>query len=117
MRQMKFADHDFDVDAEIVFAAEDFDDASAGILRGGGPVGDFDVDDYAFEIVPVGRGGRLRRRERGLLISSFVRLSCSCESSNLLTTAGTEGTGESLGYSIPVGITISCVIFASRGLT
>ena len=45
MRQAEFADHDFDVDAEIVFAAEDFDDASAGALRGGGPVGDLDVDD------------------------------------------------------------------------
>ncbi len=54
MRQVEFADHDFDVYAEIVFAAEDFGNASAGVLGGGGPVGDFDVDDYAFEIVPVG---------------------------------------------------------------
>ena len=33
MRQVKLADHDFDVDAEIVLQAENFDDASAGILR------------------------------------------------------------------------------------
>ena len=57
VREMEFANDDFDVDAEVVFAAEDFGDASAGILRGGGPVGDFDVDDYAFEIVPVGVAG------------------------------------------------------------
>ncbi len=48
------ADHDFDVDAEVVFCAENFDDASAWLLRGAGPVGDFYVDDYAFQILPVG---------------------------------------------------------------
>ena len=57
MRQMKFADDDFDVDAEIVFVAEDLDHASARILRGRRPVGDLDVDDDAFEIVPFGAAG------------------------------------------------------------
>ena len=56
---MKFADHDFDVDAEIVFFAEDFDYAAARILRGAWPVGDFYVDDYAFQILPVGVAGGL----------------------------------------------------------
>ena len=54
MGQVKLADHDLDVDAEIVFFAEDFDDAAARLLRGGGPVGDFHVDYHAFEILPVG---------------------------------------------------------------
>ena len=53
---MKFADHDLDVDPEVVFFAENFDDAAARILRGAGPVGDFYVDYYAFQIFPVGVG-------------------------------------------------------------
>ena len=56
--EMEFADGDFDVDAEVVFAAEDLDDASARVLRGAGPVGDFYVDDYAFEVGPVVVAGR-----------------------------------------------------------
>ena len=50
MRQMKFADRDFYVDAEIVLAAEDLDNFAAGLLRGGGPVGNLYVDYKAFEI-------------------------------------------------------------------
>ena len=53
VRQMEFADDDFDVDAEVIFAAKDFQDASARGLPRRGPVGDFDVDDYAFEVGPV----------------------------------------------------------------
>src|SRR5207302_2879573 len=34
MREMEFADNDFDVDAEIVFAAEDFDYYASGTLCG-----------------------------------------------------------------------------------
>ena len=41
--QVKFADHDLDVDSEVVFFAENFDDAAARLLRGAGPVGDFYV--------------------------------------------------------------------------
>jgi hypothetical protein len=59
---VKLADHDLDVDAEIVFFAENFDDAAARILRGAGPVGDFYIDDYAFQILPVGVDARLRLR-------------------------------------------------------
>ena len=50
MWEMKFADGDFDVDAEVVFAAENLDDSTARVLRGAGPIGDFDVDDQAFEV-------------------------------------------------------------------
>ncbi len=51
--QVEFADHDFDVDAEIVFFAEDFDDTASRALRGAGPIGDFYVDDYPFQTLPV----------------------------------------------------------------
>ncbi len=60
VRQVKFTDGDFHVDAEIVLTAENFEDAAARILRGRGPVGDFDIDHDAFEIVPV-------RMSRGLV--------------------------------------------------
>src|SRR6202790_1000096 len=55
MGQMKFADRDFNVDSEIVLPAENFNDPSSRILRGSGPVGNFNIDDYAFEIVPLRR--------------------------------------------------------------
>src|SRR5664279_5093458 len=51
---MKLADHDLDVDSEVGFFTENFDDAAARLLCGAWPVGDFYVDDYAFEILPVG---------------------------------------------------------------
>src|ERR1022692_2571619 len=54
VRQMILADHDFYIDAEIRFFAEDFYDAAARILRGAWPVGDFYVYYYAFQILPVG---------------------------------------------------------------
>ena len=70
MRQVEFADRDLDVDAEVIFAAEDFGDAAAGILRGARPVGDFYVDDDAFEVRTSRRGGQLLRPERDLRTSS-----------------------------------------------
>ena len=45
------ADHDLDVDAEVVGVAEDFEDASARLAVERGPVGDLDIDDEIFEIV------------------------------------------------------------------
>ena len=57
---MEFADDDFDIDAEVVFIAENFDDPSTRTLSCGGlPFGDFDIDDYAFEILPFGAAGSL----------------------------------------------------------
>ena len=45
------ADHDLDVDAEVVGVAEDFEDAAARLAVERGPVGDLDIDDEIFEIV------------------------------------------------------------------
>ena len=42
--KVKFADGDFYVDPEIVFAAQDFCHPAAGALRCAWPVGDFYVD-------------------------------------------------------------------------
>src|ERR1019366_2140811 len=52
--QVKLADHDLDIDAEVVFFAECFDYAATRVLRGAWPVGDFHVDDYAFQIPRIG---------------------------------------------------------------
>ena len=52
MGQVVLADDDLDIDAEIVFVAEDLDDAAARILGGRGPVGDLAIDDQAFQILP-----------------------------------------------------------------
>ena len=49
MWQVVLANDDFDVYAEVVFVAEDFDNAALGRTRWRGPVGDFDVDDEAFQ--------------------------------------------------------------------
>src|SRR5215472_9168395 len=51
--EMELADGDFDVDAEVVFAAEDLDYFSSRALCSARPVSDFDVDGYAFEVGPV----------------------------------------------------------------
>src|SRR5258708_22611381 len=59
MRQVKFANCDFDVDSEVVLAPEDFDHAAARILSGRGPVGDFNVDHNPFKVVPVRFTGSL----------------------------------------------------------
>ena len=93
VRQMKFADDDFDVDAEVVFAAEDFDDASARILRWRWPVGDFNVYHHAFEILPFGAasGFVAENTIRSILVFFLVTSSAACSS----------------GYSIPGGMTIS----------
>ena len=54
MWQVKFANDNLDVDAEIIFVAQDLNHSSSRILGGRRPVGDFDIHDYAFEIVPFG---------------------------------------------------------------
>ncbi len=50
-RELVLADHHLHIDAEIVGVAEDLNDAAHGRARGGGPGGDFDVDDEAFQVV------------------------------------------------------------------
>src|SRR5205807_3563657 len=52
--QVELANHDLDVDSEVAFFAENFYDATTGLLRGAWPVGDFYVYHYAFQIL---RGG------------------------------------------------------------
>jgi hypothetical protein len=52
VRKVKFPDHDFDIDAKIVFAAKNLDHASARILRGRRPVDNLDIDYDAFKVVP-----------------------------------------------------------------
>ncbi len=48
------ADDDLDIDAEIVFVAEDLHHSALGILRRRRPIGDFYIDGDAFEIIPLG---------------------------------------------------------------
>jgi hypothetical protein len=53
MGQVKFPDGDFYVNTEVVLAAEDLDHLAAGALGCARPVGDLDIDSYAFEVGPV----------------------------------------------------------------
>ena len=52
VRDVVLADDHFHIDAEIIFITQDFCDASAGALRGGRPLDDFDFDDDFFQVVP-----------------------------------------------------------------
>ena len=78
--QVKLADRNFDVDTEVVLVAEDFNDASARILRGSRPVGDFDVDGYALEIVPFGavRSFVAKHSVDGFMVFLLSFLSARC---------------------------------------
>jgi hypothetical protein len=51
--ELMLTDHHFDVDAEVIGIAEDFDDATDGRSRGSRPAGDLNVDNEAFEVVIV----------------------------------------------------------------
>ena len=53
MRQMKLANSDFNIDSEVILPAKNFNDPALRILCRRRPVGDFDVDDYPFKIVPI----------------------------------------------------------------
>jgi hypothetical protein len=48
---MVLADHDLDIDAEVVRVAEDFENAAAGLSVEGGPVSDLDIHDQVFQVV------------------------------------------------------------------
>ena len=52
-REMVLADDHLDVDAEVVWMAENFDDLATGGPSRRRPCGDFNVDDETFEIVGV----------------------------------------------------------------
>ena len=114
VRQVKFADHDFDVDTEIVFFAENFDDSAARVLGGAGPVGDFDVDDYAFEILPVGVTAACSPITRST-DCFFLRLRNLGR--RLLYHGGQRSHGGLRDFVCPAGIMISCVTFSSIGFT
>ena len=53
VRQVELADDDLDIDAEIVFVAENLDHPAAGILRRRRPVGDLHFHDHAFQVAPL----------------------------------------------------------------
>src|ERR1700722_17688875 len=57
VRQVKFADRNFDVNAEVILPAEDFEDAPTRILCGRRPIGNLHINDHAFEVIPFGLPG------------------------------------------------------------
>src|SRR5262249_27068115 len=68
MANMMLADDDLHVYAEIVFAAQDLDHATARALGGRWPLDDLDLDHHAFQILCVMKGlwsaGALARGDR-----------------------------------------------------
>ena len=82
------ADHDFDIDSEIIFVAEDFDNAAAGILVSGGPVCNLDIDYSMMKVMraPSVRdlAGELMREhsDRAFTEVADVSLSVSIPSTN-----------------------------------
>ena len=92
MRQVMLANDDFDVDAEIAGAAENFDDASGGRSAAARKAQDLDVDDGAVEFVEmrdagvrdVSRGDRsrhVRPFDRGGRARPSFSASCGVSSS------------------------------------
>ncbi len=63
MRQVVFADDDFDIHAEIVFIAQNLNHPSARVLRSRGPIGDLHVNDNVFKIAPVSAAGSFRPQD------------------------------------------------------
>ena len=55
MGQVKLADRDLDIDAEIILAPQNLNHPSARILRGRRPIGNLDVNHHALKIVPLHR--------------------------------------------------------------
>src|SRR6478672_5944560 len=48
---MVLADHDFNIQAEIIFVAQNLDDTAAWIVRGGRPISNLDVNHNIFQVV------------------------------------------------------------------
>ena len=126
MRQVKLADDDLDVDAEVVFVAENFEDAAARVLGRRGPVGDLDFDDYTFEVGPfattrfgaedaillshpLAKPGRAGWGTRACFASGWVAPSFP------RFLSGRAGIAD--GHSDPRGMMICCVTFSSMGVT
>ena len=53
MRQMKLADGDFNIDSEVILPPENLNHTAPRILRGRGPVRDFNVHHHTFEAIPL----------------------------------------------------------------
>ena len=51
VRDVVLADHDLDIHTKVVWVAEYFEDAAAGLPVQRRPLGDLDIDDQVFEIV------------------------------------------------------------------
>ena len=51
--EVELADNDLHVHPEIIFITYDLDDPAAWGLGGGRPIGDLNIDDYIFQIVPA----------------------------------------------------------------
>ena len=115
MRQMKFANDDLDIDAKIIFVADNFYHPPARILRGRRPVGDFDIDHDIFKVAPVGaRGGFFAENAMfGPSLSLCARVSLAvCGSQDFLHRPAEIARRRCDEISpFPCGITISCEIF------
>ena len=55
MRQVELADHDLNIDTEIVLAAEHFHHAPTWVLGCGGPMRDLHIDHNSFQIRQIAR--------------------------------------------------------------
>ena len=131
MRQMELADDDLDIDAEVVFVAEDFDHAPARIFGRRRPVGDLDLDDHVLQVAPLAAAGLVAEHAiadagpaswREGALSLAVPLSSGRAAVNAAP-APFGGLPEwsvrcsSPGHSMPRGMMISCVTFSSMGVT
>src|SRR5271165_2580581 len=87
MWQVVLADDDLDIHAEVVFIAEDLDDAAARVLRRRRPIGDLDVNHQAFEVVPLAAAGFAAEDAITLLLAFARRFSERCLGRRFLVSA------------------------------
>ena len=75
---MKLANDDFDIDAKVVFIAENLDHAPARIAGRRRPLGDLYFDDHAFQIAPLvlSRLGAQHAIAIGMLLARRFRFTC-----------------------------------------
>ena len=134
VRQVKLANDDFDVHAEVVFVAENLDHPAARISRRRRPLGDLHFDDHAFQVAP------LVLARLGAQDAIAIRASCEKVASHrspahpqlrrmngapaarprLASKRRTRTWGAESspwGHSMPRGMMISLVTFSSMGVT
>src|ERR1700744_54329 len=80
VRQVKFANNNFDIDAKIVLVAQDLDHPAARTLGRRWPVGDLHLDHHAFQVAPLVPAGLLTENTipLGMLLSRPPRRSAAC---------------------------------------